>query len=62
MLDLREKFGKALAFAVSIGYASKDTIKLLINKAFVYESAIGRLIKEEKSEQNIPEIKSGETQ
>ena len=62
LLDLREKFGKALAFAVSIGYASKDTIKLLINKAFVYESAIGRLIKEEKSEQNIPEIKSGETQ
>ncbi|MFZ1970878.1 MAG: 50S ribosomal protein L10 [Candidatus Nanoarchaeia archaeon] len=58
LVELKEKFGKALAFAVSIGYSSKDTIKFLMNKAFAYESAIRRLIKEE----NIPEIKSGETQ
>ena len=47
LVELKEKFGKALAFAVSIGYSSKDTIKFLMNKAFAYESAIRRLIKEE---------------
>jgi large subunit ribosomal protein L10 len=60
--ELKGMFGKALAFAVSIGYSSKDTIKFLLSKAFSHKSAIERLIKEEKSEENIPEIKSGETQ
>lgn len=62
LLELREKSSKALALAVSIGYSSKDTIKLLIKKAFSQEMSIGKLVKEEKSEGNTQEIKSGETQ
>ncbi len=59
--DLKEGFGKALAFAVAIGYASKDTISFLIRKAVANESAMGNLIKEESSA-NTHEIKSGETE
>jgi large subunit ribosomal protein L10 len=55
--DLREGFGKALAFAVAIGYASKDTISFLIRKAVANESAMEKLIKEP-----VQEIKSGETE
>jgi large subunit ribosomal protein L10 len=54
--DLKEGFGKALALAVVIGYASKDTISFLIRKAVANESAIEKLIKED-----VQEIKSGET-
>lgn len=62
--DLKEKFGKALALAVSFGYTSKETIKFLLGKALGHESAIQRLIKEESAEQkmDIQEIKSGETE
>jgi large subunit ribosomal protein L10 len=64
LADLKEKFGKALAFAVSLGYISKETIGFLIAKALSHENAMQRLIKEENSGQNmdVQEIKSGETE
>jgi ribosomal protein L10 len=45
--DLLEAYGKALPFAVSMGYASEDTIKYLIGKASMHEKALNNLIKEE---------------
>ncbi|MEK6906057.1 MAG: 50S ribosomal protein L10 [Nanoarchaeota archaeon] len=37
---LTHDFGKAMAFAVKIGYICKDTIRLLIGKAGMHEKAI----------------------
>ncbi|MDO8622984.1 MAG: 50S ribosomal protein L10 [archaeon] len=48
--ELKEAFGKALPFAVEIGYISEDTIKFMIKKAYVQEKAIESLSKEEKTE------------
>jgi len=64
LADLKAKFGKAIAFAVALGYTSKETIGFLIAKALSQENAIQRLIKEENGEQNMnnQEIKSGETE
>jgi len=42
--ELKTSFGKALAFAVEIGYASKDTITFLIGKAGRQEKAIEGLM------------------
>lgn len=41
--QLKEAFGKSLAFAVSIAYTSGDTIKFLIQKAGRQEKAFERL-------------------
>lgn len=41
--DLLEAYGKALPFAVNIGYANSDTIKYLISKAAMHEKAIAKL-------------------
>lgn len=57
LAELKEKFGKSLALAVSINYTSKETIKFLLGKALSHENAMQRLIKEDSQE-----IKSGETQ
>ena len=38
--ELKTAYGKALAFAVEIGYASEDTIKFLIGKAGMHERAL----------------------
>ncbi len=46
--DLKNSFTKALAFAVSIGYISDDTIKLLIGKAGMHEKALGKIIESNK--------------
>lgn len=58
--DLKQRFNKALAFAVEIAYMCNDTIKFLIDKAGKQENAIKALMKNESD--NIQEIKSGETQ
>lgn len=38
--ELKLYYGKSLAFAVEIGYASKDTISFLIGKASAHEKAL----------------------
>lgn len=43
--DLKKAFGKALPFAVEIGYVCKDTIGLLLQKAARQEKAIENLTK-----------------
>jgi large subunit ribosomal protein L10 len=45
--ELKSSYGKALAFAVKIAYACKDTIGFLIAKANAEEKTIEKLIKEE---------------
>ena len=49
--ELKNLYGKALAFAVEIGYASSDTVTFMIGKAGMYEKALSVLIKEEKTEE-----------
>lgn len=41
--ELKSAYGRALPFAVSIGYTSKDTIKFLISKAGVQANKINRI-------------------
>ena len=43
--ELKSCYGKSLAFAVEIGYFSKDTIKFLIGKAGMYGKMLGKLMK-----------------
>lgn len=47
---LKSAFGKSLAFAVDIGYVSKDTIVFLIGKAGMQERAIKKLIRGKENE------------
>jgi large subunit ribosomal protein L10 len=42
--DLKYAFGKALPFAVSLGYISKDTITLMIGKAGAQANKINRIM------------------
>ena len=51
--ELRTAYGKALPFAVEIGYVSEDTVKFLIQKAGRHELALENLT-------NTSENKSGE--
>jgi len=44
--ELKKAFGKALPFAVSIGYACTDTISFLIQKAGRHEKAITHRLRE----------------
>ena len=57
---LKSAFGKALPFAVAVGYASKDTIGFLIGKAGMHAKALEKFAGEEKKEQSTqtPEVKS----
>ncbi len=48
--ELKTMFGKALPFAVEIGYVCEDTIKFLISKAGAHEKALNKLIGEKKKE------------
>jgi large subunit ribosomal protein L10 len=57
--QLKTMHGKAMAFAVEIGYASPDTIKFLIGKAGMHEKALGKL--SDKTE-NIQENKTMEVE
>jgi hypothetical protein len=42
--DLKTAFGRALAFAVEIGYICKDTISFMIRKAGAQERKFNRVI------------------
>ena len=50
--ELKEAFGKALGFAVEIGYFSDDTIKFLIQKARRNEIALENKIQNKSQEEN----------
>jgi large subunit ribosomal protein L10 len=52
--ELKKAFGKALPFAVEIGYVCKDTIGFLIGKASMHEKAIEKLT----NQSNTPEVNS----
>ncbi len=54
--DLKYAFGKALPFAVQIGYTTPDTITFLIGKAGRQKLAIENLMN--KSSSNTPEVNS----
>jgi large subunit ribosomal protein L10 len=54
--ELKKAFGKALPFAVQIGYVCKDTIAFLIQKAGRQEKAIEKLT---NIQANTPETNSG---
>ena len=60
--DLKISFGKALPFAIEIGYVCEDTIEFLIRKAGSYSQALEELIgKEENKEvENKEEVKASE--
>lgn len=67
--SIKEGYGKALAFAVSVGYPSEETIKFLIGKAASHEKALNNLqenseeVKEELvEEKETSEEKNEETQ
>ena len=51
--ELKNNYGKALAFAVKIAYACKDTIGFLLAKANAEEKTIEKLIKPELKQENI---------
>jgi large subunit ribosomal protein L10 len=42
--ELKEAFGRALPFAVEIGYISKDTISFMISKAGAHANKINRIM------------------
>lgn len=50
--EIKEVFGKALPFAVEIGYISKDTIGFLLKKAAAHEKALGTKTPKENPEEN----------
>jgi len=58
--DFKAAYGKALPFAVNIGYATPETIAFLIGKAGRQELALERLQNKEKiaTETNTPELNS----
>ena len=49
--ELKIAFGKALPFAVEIGYSSSETISFLIGKAGMHEKALEKFAGEEKKEE-----------
>ncbi len=55
--ELKESFAKALTFAVAIGNANEDTIKLLIAKAGSHERALSALTYNTQSENSDGENK-----
>jgi large subunit ribosomal protein L10 len=54
--DLKEAYGRALPFAVQIGYTTPETITFLIGKAGRHEIALSNL----QSKNNTPELNSEE--
>lgn len=53
--DLKYGFGRALPFAVSIGYTTPDTIKFIIGKAGSHGKALGSLDVKETKESEVSE-------
>ncbi len=60
--DMKKAFGKALPFAVAIGYTCKDTISFLIQKAGRHELAISKLTNAQTAETVQPVPQTEETQ
>ena len=58
--DLKESYGKSLAFAVEIGYVNSQTISFLLGKAGIHEKALLALIKTQTPETKTEESKSQE--
>lgn len=54
--ELKTAFGKALPFAVEIGYANPDTIKFLLSKAGGHEKALSGLVKEDEAVEEDAEV------
>jgi large subunit ribosomal protein L10 len=52
--ELKTAFGKALPFAVEIGYVCKDTISFLLQKAGSHEKALEKFGGEEKAPKGVP--------
>ncbi len=48
--EMKNAFGKALAFAVGIGYANPETIKYMLGKAGIYERALTALLQTQTPE------------
>lgn len=55
--DLKNAYGKALPFAVEIGYSTPDTITFLIGKANAHEQALGKLEPHAKAKDSETESK-----
>lgn len=55
--EIKELFGKAIAFAVSVDYTTPDTLTYILGKAGAHEKAIESLIKEEPTEEKPAEEK-----
>ena len=55
--ELKQAFGRALPFAVEIGYATNETISFLIGKAGVHGKALEKFAGEEKKEEEKGEEK-----
>ena len=60
--DLKTAFGKALPFAVEIGYISDDTIKFMIGKAGAEGKVLEGLAPKEKVKEENESLKTQETQ
>jgi len=58
--ELKESFGRALPFAVEIGYITEDTIKFLIGKAGMHEKALEKFGDKEEIVNTQEENKSEE--
>lgn len=56
--DLKEAYGKALPFAVNIGYATTETITFLIGKAGMHEKTIENLQNNLSTNTQTPELNS----
>lgn len=59
--DLKYAFGKAIPFAVEIGYISNDTIKFMIGKAGAHAKKVNRIVTGEPEEVSVPEAPNKET-
>lgn len=53
--EIKEAFGKALPFAVEIGYISDDTIKFMIGKAATHEKAFEKFAKTQAPKEEVKE-------
>jgi large subunit ribosomal protein L10 len=58
--DLKYAFGKALPFAVDIGYISEDTVKVMISKAGAHANKINRIMTGEPEPEAVAETPAEE--
>ncbi|HKL24223.1 MAG TPA: 50S ribosomal protein L10 [Candidatus Nanoarchaeia archaeon] len=56
--QLKEAYSKALPFAVEIGYATEETVKFMLAKAYAHASKIDRVIKGEPEPEPEPQQSS----